>query len=154
MNATAVQMFPFDARSYAFQEYVPCKNLIGGEWRDAEAGATFAIENPRHGRTMGQVAWSGAADVDAAVQAAAKAAKTWRHVPIRERGAVFYRLKELMQRDIEELAWLVSHENGKTFAEAKAEVEKGIECVEFGASLPNIAAGEQRSEERRVGKEC
>ncbi len=150
MNANADKMFPFDARSYAFQEYVPCKNLIGGAWRDAESGQTIAVENPRHGRVMGHVASSGAADVDAAVQAAALAAKTWRNVPIRERGAVFYRLKELMQRDLDELAWLVSHENGKTFAEAKASVEKGIECVEFGASLPNMATGEQLDVSRGV----
>ena len=44
-------------------------------------------------------------------------------------------------RELEELTWLVSHENGKTYAEAKAEVLKGIECVEFGCSLPNMAAG-------------
>ena len=48
-----------------------------------------------------------------------------------------------MHQHLEELTWLVSHENGKTYAESKAEVLKAIECVEFGCSLPNLAAGEQ-----------
>ena len=140
----------FSATSYEFATYVTAKNWIGGQWRDAASGATLAVENPRHGKTIGHVVMSGAGEVDAAVKAAEAAFKGWRATPIKERGEVFYRLKYLMQRDIEELAWLVSHENGKTFAEAKAEVEKGIECVEFGASLPNIAAGEQLDVSRGV----
>ena len=51
---------------------------------------------------------------------------------------------------LEELTWLVSHENGKTYAESKAEVLKAIECVEFGCSLPNLAAGEQLDVSRGV----
>ena len=86
---------------------------------------------------------SGAADVDAAVQAAHENLQDWQDRPLRERAEVFYRLRELMHRDLESLTWLVSHENGKTYAEAKAEVLKAIECVEFGCSLPNLAAGSQ-----------
>jgi malonate-semialdehyde dehydrogenase (acetylating)/methylmalonate-semialdehyde dehydrogenase len=149
MNATnSVPRFP--ANSYAFTEYVPVKNLIGGQWVDAASGATMPVENPRHARTMTTVAMSGPADVEAAVKAASEAFKSWRHVPIRERAQVFYHLKSLMERDLEELAWVISHENGKTFAEAKASVEKGIECVEFGASLANMAAGEQVDVSRGV----
>ena len=55
-----------------------------------------------------------------------------------------------MHRDLESLTWLVSHENGKTYAEAKAEVLKAIECVEFGCSLPNLAAGTQLDVSRGV----
>lgn len=140
----------FPARSYEFCEYVPARNWIGGTWSDAASGATLPVENPRHGRVMSTVAMSGVPEVDAAVIAAETAWKSWRNVPVKERAEVFYRLKYLMQRDLEELAWLVSHENGKTFAEARASVEKGVECVEFGASLPNIASGEQLDVSRGV----
>ena len=55
-----------------------------------------------------------------------------------------------MERDLEELTWLTSHENGKIYSEAKAEVLKGIECVEYGCSLPNLAAGNQLEVSRGV----
>ena len=140
----------FPARSYAFHEYGPARNWIGGQWRDARSGATLVVENPRHGKAMGTVALSGAEDVDDAVKAATAAYKGWKNTPLKERAEVFYRLKSLMQRDVDELAWLVSHENGKTYAESKASVEKGIECVEFGCSLPNMAAGTQLDVSRGV----
>lgn len=140
----------FPARSYAFCEYGPARNWIGGAWRDALGGETLAVENPRHGREMGTVAMSGAEDVALAVEAAAAAQKSWRTVPMRERADVFYRLKHLMLRDLDELAWLVSHENGKTWAEGRASVEKAIECAEFGCSLPNLAAGEHLDVSRGV----
>ena len=119
----------FPARSYAFTEYTDCLNYIGGAWRPAASGEALAVENPRHAKVMGQVAMSGAPDVEAAVRAAQAAFPGWQTVPLRERAQVMYRLKVLLERDLAELAWLVSHENGKTIAEAEADVLKGIECV-------------------------
>jgi malonate-semialdehyde dehydrogenase (acetylating)/methylmalonate-semialdehyde dehydrogenase len=130
----------FEATSYDFTGYVPARNLIGGEWRDP-SGESMDVLNPRWGQAMATVGMSTADDVDAAVKAAEAALADWRQWPIRERAHIFYKAREIMTRDLEELTWLVSHENGKTYAEAKAEVLKGIECVEFGCSLPNLAAG-------------
>jgi malonate-semialdehyde dehydrogenase (acetylating)/methylmalonate-semialdehyde dehydrogenase len=141
---------PFPTRSYAFTEQGDALNWIGGAFVPAIGGGTLAVENPRHGKVMGRVAMSGPADVDAAVKAAIVAQKAWRTVPVRERADIFYKLKVLLQRDLEELAWLVSHENGKTYAEGKASVEKTIECVEFGCSLGNMGAGEQLDVSRGV----
>lgn len=141
---------PFPARSYDFVEYVPALNWIGGRFVEASTGQSMPVSNPRHGRAMSRVVLSGAADVDAAVRAAVPAQLAWRRVPMKERAEVMYRLKQLMTRDVEELAWLVSHENGKTYAESVASVQKGIECVEFGASLPNLAAGETLDVSRGV----
>jgi len=143
MNQVAHGLPAFAARSYEFAEYAPARNWIGGAWVDPSTGAWAPVENPRHGRAMSKVAMSGAADVDAAVEAAAAAQREWRAWPVRERAQVMFRLKALMERDREELAWLISHENGKVYAEALAEVDKGIECAEFGCSLENLAAGEQ-----------
>ena len=141
---------PFTARSYAFTEQGDALNWIGGKFVPAASGQTLPVENPRHARVMGRVVLSGPADVEAAVQAARVARKEWAAMPVRERADIFYRLKSLLQRDIEELAWLVSHENGKTYAEGRASVEKAIECVEFGCALGNMGAGEQLDVSRGV----
>ncbi|HEY3452183.1 MAG TPA: CoA-acylating methylmalonate-semialdehyde dehydrogenase [Myxococcales bacterium] len=133
----------YSQKSYAFTEYVAAQNWIGGAFKDATSGATLAVENPRHGKVMGKVAMSGAADVDAAVKAAKAALPGWRATPMKERAQVMHRLKALLERDEEELAWLLSAENGKTYAEARGDIDKGIECIEFGAGLPNFAQGGQ-----------
>ena len=140
----------FAGRSYDFVQYAPARNWIGGEWSDALSGQALPVENPRHGRAMSQVTMSGAREVQAAVDAATRAFASWRQTPIKQRAEVMYRLKQLMTRDREELAWLVSHENGKLYPEALASVEKGIECVEFGASLANLGTGEQLEVSRGV----
>ena len=142
----------FNAESYDFTPYVDAKNWIDGAWTSAESSEMFDVINPRHGRVMAQACLSGASEVDAAVTSARKALPAWRAMPIRERGAVFYRLRQLMLDHLEELTWLVSHENGKTYAEAKAEVLKAVECAEYGCSLPNIAAAPQLEVSR--GVEC
>ncbi|MCA9708450.1 MAG: CoA-acylating methylmalonate-semialdehyde dehydrogenase [Myxococcales bacterium] len=143
----------FEARSYDLHPYVDAKNLIGGDWVDPSGEASLPVINPRHGQPMAHVRMSTTADVDAAVRAAAAAAEDWAQWPLRERAHVLYKARELMLRDLEELSWLVSHENGKTYAESVAEVEKGIECVEFGCSLPNLAAGNQLEVSRGVSCE-
>jgi malonate-semialdehyde dehydrogenase (acetylating)/methylmalonate-semialdehyde dehydrogenase len=140
----------FTARSYDFQEYVAVRNWIGGKWVDGSTGQWLAIDNPRHGMPMGQMTLSGAPDVAAAVEAAKKALPAWKSTPMRERAQVLYKLKQLMERDLEELCWLVSHENGKTYAEGKGDVEKGIECVEYAASLHMMADGGQLDVSRGV----
>ena len=149
MNAPQVP--DWAARSYDFSAWTDAINLIGGTWQHPlESHGTLDVINPRHGQAIAQVHMAGAADVDAAVKAAKAAQPAWADLPIRERAAVFYKLRELMERDLEQLSWLVSHENGKTYAEAKAEVLKSIECVEFGCSLPNLAAGSELQVSRGV----
>ncbi len=149
MNASAIPHF--DADSTAFKTWIDARNLIGGAWVDAlDDHGSLDVINPRHGKAMAKVVMSGAADVNAAVQAARVNLRAWQDRPIRERAEVFYKLRELMLRDLESLTWLVSHENGKTYDEAKAEVLKAVECVEFGCSLPNLAAGTQLDVSRGV----
>ena len=140
----------FKARSYDFCEYTTARNWIGGEWRDAQGGETMPVLNPRHGKAMGSVVISQASDVAAAAEAARKAQPGWKATPLKERAQVLFRLKFLMERDLDELSWLVSHENGKTYDEAKASVLKGIECVEMGISLQNMVAGGQLDVSRGV----
>lgn len=128
----------FEAHGYDFLPYVDAKNWIGGEWQGAASGETFPVDNPRHGQVIGRSPDSGAEDIAAAVAAAKAAFPAWRATPIKERVQILFRLKRIMEDNIEELTWLVSHENGKVFSEAKAEVEKGIECVEYGIACANM----------------
>lgn len=135
--------FPaFKARDYQFSESAAARNYIGGEWSDAQSGKTADVINPRHGKVMAKVAMSDSKDVDRAVSAAATAQKEWANWPVRERGQVLYQLRDVMRKNADELAWLVSHENGKTYSESVAEVAKAVECLEYGCSIPNLGAGE------------
>ena len=145
--------FPFVARSYDFQAYVPCQNFIGGEWCSSPSGNTLDILNPRHGKSMGTVVDSTTEDVKRAVENAKAAFPAWSKTPLKERAQILYRLKQLMEANVDELSWLLSHENGKTFAEAKGSVLKGIECIEMGTSLPNMVAGGQLDVSRGVNCE-
>lgn len=142
--------FDFPTRSYEFTPYVDCMNWIGGEWVPAADGQTINVDNPRHGKTIGQVAWSGAADVARAVEAAEAAQPGWAATPLKERAQVLYRVKQLMEANLDELAWLLSHENGKTIAQARGDVLKGVECVEYGCSIPNLGQGEQLDVSRGI----
>ncbi|RZK25244.1 MAG: aldehyde dehydrogenase family protein, partial [Hymenobacter sp.] len=85
---------------------------------------------------------SNAAALDAAVQAAKMAFPAWAAVPIKEKVQVFYRYKTLLEHHMHALAGLVREENGKTYDEARAEVEKAIELTEFACSLPQLIQGE------------
>jgi malonate-semialdehyde dehydrogenase (acetylating)/methylmalonate-semialdehyde dehydrogenase len=141
-------MLRFPAQSADFVEASTLDNWINGA--PAPTAEYRPVENPRHAKVLGQVAESTAADVDAAVAAARAAFPGWRDTPYKDRAQVLYRLKTLMERDLDALSWIVSHENGKTFGEAQAEVKKGIECLEFGCSLPNMSAGGQIDVSRGV----
>ncbi len=140
----------FTALNYDFTPFPTVQNWIGGEWVEGTGSETFEVINPRHGKVMSTFRSSTARDVAAAVSAAKVNLAEWQSRPIRERAIVFYNLRDIMHQNLEELTWLVSHENGKTYAESKAEVLKAIECVEFGCSLPNMAAGEQLDVSRGV----
>ncbi|MFO0963860.1 MAG: CoA-acylating methylmalonate-semialdehyde dehydrogenase [Phycisphaerales bacterium] len=153
-TAAPARLGPFTATGDAFAPWHDARNFIGGRWRDpVQPSGVQEVLNPRHGRAMARVHLGGAKDVDEAVQSARAAQRAWGDLPIRDRAHVLYRTRELMLRHIDELSWLVSHENGKLFGEAKAEVEKGIECLEYGCSLPNIAAGNQLEVSRGVACE-
>jgi malonate-semialdehyde dehydrogenase (acetylating)/methylmalonate-semialdehyde dehydrogenase len=132
---------PFTGRDHAFAHAGTARNWLGGRLVDSASGQTLPVLNPRYGKVMGDVVLSGTADVQAAVEAAKKALPHWKAAPLKERAAVMYRFKALLERDLDELCWLLSAENGKTYAESKGDIEKGIECVEFACSLPNLGQG-------------
>jgi len=128
-------------------------NYINGEWVEpADNDTWLEIESPLDGSVIGKVILSGAAAVDGAVKAAARAFETWGRVPIKERVQVFFKYKYLLERDLDELSRLIQAENGKTYDEARAEIEKAIELTEFACSLPQLIQGEVM--EVSKGVEC
>ncbi|HET7435424.1 MAG TPA: CoA-acylating methylmalonate-semialdehyde dehydrogenase [Thermoanaerobaculia bacterium] len=132
--------------------YPDVRNYIGGAFTDGNGHAMLDVTNPADGSVISRVPLSGAAEVDAAVQAAQKAFPAWSGLPIKERAQVFFRYKALLEQNADELAELISEENGKIRGEAKAEVLKSAELCEFATSLPQITPGEVLEVSR--GVEC
>jgi malonate-semialdehyde dehydrogenase (acetylating)/methylmalonate-semialdehyde dehydrogenase len=135
----------------AAAKYPPVRNYIGGQFVPA-GGRLLDVLDPSDGTTLSQVPLSTAADLDAAVRAAAEALPAWSQRTVKERVQVFYRYRTLLEREFAGLAALVSEEHGKTRAEAEAEVAKAIELTEFACSMPQIVTGEVLEVSR--GVEC
>jgi malonate-semialdehyde dehydrogenase (acetylating)/methylmalonate-semialdehyde dehydrogenase len=115
----------------------------------AEAGAadrTAPVFNPATGEQTGEVALASSADVDAAIAAAAAALPAWRATGLIRRADVFFRLRQLLVDRQDELAAIITSEHGKVFSDAKGEISRGIENVEFAAGLVHLLKGE-RSEQ-------
>ena len=81
-------------------------------------------------------------EIDRAVRAAADALPAWSETPAVERARVMFRFRELLHEHFEELAALVTREHGKTMAEARAEMQRGIEMVEFACGIPSLLMGQ------------
>src|SRR2546423_1890735 len=133
-------------------KYPPVRNYIGGAFVDGNGHEYLDVTNPSDGSVISRVPLSPASEVDRAVQAAKKALPGWAGMPIKERVQVFFRYKTLLERNIEDLAALITEENGKVASEARAEVLKSAELSEFACSLPQITPGEVLEVSR--GVEC
>jgi malonate-semialdehyde dehydrogenase (acetylating)/methylmalonate-semialdehyde dehydrogenase len=118
------------------------KMLIGGRWEASRASRVGEVYNPSTGRVIASVPMCNAADVDRAVQSAALALPAWAETPVVERARVMFRFRELVSRDAEQLANLVTREHGKTLAESRASVQRGIEMVEFACGIPSLIMGQ------------
>ncbi len=116
--------------------------LIGGRFESVAASRRGRIFNPSTGRVLGVVPFCGAEDVDRAVRAAADAWPDWNETPAVERARVMFRFRERLQAHFEELAALVTREHGKTIAEARAELQRGIEMIEFACGIPSLLMGQ------------
>jgi malonate-semialdehyde dehydrogenase (acetylating) / methylmalonate-semialdehyde dehydrogenase len=122
--------------------YPPIQNFIGGQFVASRSTRTLNVISPIDGQALSTVPLSSSSDLDDAVTAANAAFAGWSKTPIKERVQVFFRYKFLLERHLQELAALVQQENGKTIAEASAEIEKCIELTEFACSLPQLVTGE------------
>ncbi|MEP7142519.1 MAG: CoA-acylating methylmalonate-semialdehyde dehydrogenase [Ferruginibacter sp.] len=133
-------------------KYQPVKNYINGGFVNASSPKKLDVISPIDGVLLSSVPMSASADLDLAVAAAKKAFPAWSKTPIKERVQVFFRYKYLLEKHLTELAGLCSEENGKTYGESVAEIEKSIELTEFACSLPQLVTGEVLEVSR--GVEC
>lgn len=122
-------------------KYPPVSNYIGGELIKGSNG-TIDVLSPIDGSIISEVYLSSAEDVGYAVKAAKKAFPAWANMPIKERVQIFFKYKQLLEDNIDELTNIVVEENGKTYGEAKAEVLKSAELTEFACSMPQLLSTE------------
>jgi malonate-semialdehyde dehydrogenase (acetylating) / methylmalonate-semialdehyde dehydrogenase len=116
-------------------------NYIGGRWLASKATDSVNVVNPATGEVLTRTPLSTAAEVDAAVRSAADAFASWRRTPAGERIQCLFKLKVLLEEHIGELARLITIENGKTIAEATAELRRAIENVEVACGIPMMMQG-------------
>lgn len=133
-------------------KYNETLNYINGKPVPSESKRSMEVISPLDGTLLSSFKLSTKKDLDAAVQAAKSAFVSWGRKPIKERVQVFFKYKTLLEKHIDELAKLCSEENGKTYGESVAEIEKSIELTEFACSLPQLVSGEVLEVSR--GVEC
>jgi malonate-semialdehyde dehydrogenase (acetylating)/methylmalonate-semialdehyde dehydrogenase len=118
------------------------KMLIGGCWETSRSSRSGSVFNPSNGSIIAKVPFCAAEEVDRAVQAAALALPLWADTPVVERARVMFRFRERLAGAAEELANLITREHGKTLAEARASLQRGIEVVEFACGIPSLLMGQ------------
>lgn len=118
------------------------KNHINGEWVDSSSKEVEAVPNPANGTIIAYVPLSGKEDVDLAVKAAAAVYPKWAEVPVPNRARLLYQYLHLLKEEKENLAQIITEENGKTLKDARGEVQRGIEVVELATSTPNLMMGD------------
>ena len=121
-------------------QYVPI--LIDGEFIPSTSAQVIDVTNPANNSVIAQVPCATDAELDAAIASAKKAFLTWREVPASERARVMMRYQHLLKEHHDEIATILSSETGKTFADAKGVVWRGIEVVEQAMSAPSMMMGE------------
>jgi malonate-semialdehyde dehydrogenase (acetylating) / methylmalonate-semialdehyde dehydrogenase len=117
------------------------RNFVGGNWQASSTEPGIDLTNPATGEPLGQSPTGSAAEVDAAVHAAHAAFPAWRAIPAGDRVQFLFKLKNLLEAHFEELAAVITTENGKTLAESRGELRRGIENVEVACGIPVLMQG-------------
>src|SRR5207248_313110 len=116
-------------------------NFFNGEWQGSAATEWQDVLNPATGDVIAQVPLSDGAEVTKVIEAAAAAYPAWRRTPPEDRIQPLFKLKQLLEEHVDELARILTQENGKTVAEAKAELRRAIENVEVACGIPMLMQG-------------
>jgi len=140
-GAPVAQIYGPRSEPRATMRYPVVSNFVAGA-STAPATALLEVFDPSQGEVISRVALSGPREVSDAVAAARQAFPAWSGTPLKDRVQVFFKYKALLERYREDLARLITDENGKIHSEAAAEVDRAVECAEFACSLPQVAGGE------------
>jgi len=124
------------------KEISPCPFFIGGEWASISGLPVSPVFNPSIGELIAETPLGGASEVDAAVRAANEAFPAWADTPPSERARVMFKYRTLLERDFDEIARLISREHGKTLAESRGDLFRGLEVVELACAAPTLLTGE------------
>ena len=117
-------------------------HLVSGQSWKGGSGRMSKIVNPATGEAIGEVRMAARADVDEVVRIALEAQPRWAALPPGKRATVMFNFRDLLNRNIDELAQMLSREHGKTLSDAKGEIARGIEVVEFACGIPQLLKGE------------
>ena len=120
-------------------------NFINGQWVKSTTDKYEEVPNPATGEILAEVPISTQEDLENAVKAAKKAFATWKKVAVPQRSRILFKYQQLLVENWDELAKLITIENGKNYNEAYGEVLRGIECVEFAAGAPTLMMGQSAS---------
>jgi malonate-semialdehyde dehydrogenase (acetylating) / methylmalonate-semialdehyde dehydrogenase len=122
---------------------IPTLNhFIGGELRVGTSGHTGSVFNPATGRLSAHVSFASREETRSAIRAARDAFPSWSQTPAPQRARVMFRFKALLDDRIDELAALITSEHGKVLSDARGEVTRGVEVVEFACGIPQLLKGE------------
>jgi malonate-semialdehyde dehydrogenase (acetylating)/methylmalonate-semialdehyde dehydrogenase len=116
--------------------------LVNGKRQKGRPGSLHSVMNPATGEVIAEVPYADASEVDHAVRAAHEAFLKWREVPVVDRVQVLYRYKTLLDKHHEEVARILTTENGKTLDDAKASVRRAIQMVEVACGMPSLMMGD------------
>ena len=121
---------------------IACPVFIDGQWNHIQGNGTSPVFNPSRGDVIAEVPMGGAEMVNDAVEAAAAAFPAWRDTPPVERARLFFRYRQLIEENFDRICQSVSREHGKTLAEARGSVYRGIENVEYACAAPTLLMGD------------
>lgn len=114
------------------------QNYVDGSWQTPSSADGQPVENPATGEELAYLPFSDDADLDEAVAASNEAFEEWRHTAVEDRIQPLFRLKQLLDENIDELAELLVTEHGKTLDEARGEIRRGIQNVEVACGIPSM----------------
>jgi malonate-semialdehyde dehydrogenase (acetylating)/methylmalonate-semialdehyde dehydrogenase len=116
-------------------------NYIAGAWRRSTATERLDVMNPATAETLARTPLSPGAEVAAAAEAAALAATEWSRVPATDRIQFLFKLKALLEQNLDEISRICTNECGKTYAESKGEIQRAIENIEVACGIPSLMQG-------------
>jgi malonate-semialdehyde dehydrogenase (acetylating) / methylmalonate-semialdehyde dehydrogenase len=118
------------------------RNYINGKWADSKSSEWQDVVNPATNEVLASVPLNGGQDVDAAAKAAHAAYLEWRNTPPGDRIQYLFKLKQVLEDNFDDLARVLTMENGKTLADARGELRRGIENVEVACGIPTMMQGQ------------
>jgi malonate-semialdehyde dehydrogenase (acetylating)/methylmalonate-semialdehyde dehydrogenase len=117
------------------------RNYVNGDWIESESKEMLDIINPSTGEVIGRVPLSTSSEADQAVEAAKEAFWEWRTTPPVARARYFFRLKEVLEKNFEDIVRVTSVDAGKTLDESRGELRRAIEMVEVACGIPSLMMG-------------